>query len=59
MKDRAAAAGKTEAWQPWSAEEDRQLKREHEEGKSAGEMAKIHKRTYGAIRSRLKKLGLL
>ena len=35
-----------------------QLIREKESGKTISEMAEIHKRTQGAIRSRLKKLEL-
>ena len=43
----------------WSEEEDRQLDKEFEAGMKISEMAKIHDRTNGAIRSRLKKHGLL
>ena len=50
--------GSPEAYQPWTKEEDTQLMREYQEGKTAKEMAEIHKRTAGAIRSRLKKLEL-
>ena len=56
LKDKLAAKGSTEAYQSWSQEEDQQLIREHEEGKTIKEMSEIHKRTYGAIRSRLRKL---
>ena len=48
--------GNTSADQPWSEEEDRRLIREHEEGKSIRELSEIHKRTKGAVKSRLKKL---
>jgi len=58
-KANVIAKGSTEAYQSWSKEEDRQLAREHEEGKTPKEMAEIHKRTRGAIRSRLKKLELI
>jgi ATP-dependent DNA helicase RecQ len=56
-KDKVIAKGNTEAYQSWSAEEDRQLIREHEDGKTVRELSEIHKRTPGAIQSRLKKLG--
>ncbi len=55
-KEKVIASGSAEAYQPWTEQEDRQLIRESEEGKSLREMAEIHKRTSGAIRSRLKKL---
>ena len=53
------AEGSTEAYQAWTDEEDRQLIRERKSGKTTKEIAGIHKRTVGAIRSRLKKLGLV
>ena len=55
-KDEVIAKGSTEAYQSWSTKEDQQLIREYEEGKTTKEMSEIHKRTQGAIRSRLKKL---
>lgn len=58
-KDKVIAKGSTEAYQPWTKEEDRQLTREFEEGKTTKELSVIHKRTTGAIRSRLKKLELI
>ncbi|MBR6164787.1 MAG: DNA helicase RecQ [Clostridia bacterium] len=57
-KDRMIARGSTEAYQPWTKTEDEQLIREQKEGKTTKEMSEIHKRTQGAIRSRLKKLEL-
>jgi ATP-dependent DNA helicase RecQ len=56
-KDKVIASGSTEAYQPWTKEEDQQLIREYESGISIKELSDIHKRTQGAIRSRLKKLG--
>ena len=56
-RDHVIAKGNTEAYQSWTTQEDRQLIREHEEGKTIKELSEIHKRTQGAIRSRLKKLG--
>ena len=38
-RDEVIAKGNTEAYQPWSEEEDRQLIREHEEGKTAREIS--------------------
>jgi len=58
-KDKIIAKGSTEAYQPWTKEEDQQLTREFEEGKTTKELSEIHKRTTGAIRSRLKKLELI
>ena len=43
-------------YQPWTNEEDQQLICEYSEGKTIKAMSEIHKRTQGAIRSRLKKL---
>ena len=57
-KDRIIAKGSIEAYQPWTKKEDGQLIREQKEGKTTKEMSEIHKRTPGAIRSRLKKLEL-
>lgn len=58
-KDGVIAKGSTEAYQPWTKEEDKQLIREQKDRKSIKEMSEIHKRTQGAIRSRLKKLELI
>ena len=58
-KDKVIAKGCTEAYQPWTKEEDQQLAREFKEGKTTKELSVIHKRTTGAIRSRLKKLELI
>lgn len=55
-KDNVIAKGSTEAYQSWSQEEDQQLILEHKKGKTIKELSEIHKRTQGAIRSRLKKL---
>ena len=57
FKDRIIARGSTEAYQPWTKEEDQQLIREQQEGNTIKELSEIHRRTRGAIRSRLKKLG--
>ena len=43
----------------WAEEEDRQLEKEYHAGMSIPEMAKIHDRTKGGIRSRLRKQGLI
>ena len=42
----------------WSTEEDDQLKQEFEDDLTVTKMADIHSRTKGAIRSRLRRLGL-
>ena len=43
----------------WTEEEDRQLDAEYNSGMRIPEIAKVHDRTNGAIRSRLKKHGLI
>ncbi len=45
------------AGKPWSEEEEQQLITGHDSGLSTQELATRHKRTKGAIRSRLVKLG--
>ena len=45
------------AGKPWTEEEDNQLINRYDAGKSFKEMAEEHKRTDGAIKSRLLKLG--
>jgi hypothetical protein len=45
--------------QPWSVEEEKQLICEFNKGMELGNIAKIHKRKEGGIRSRLQKLGIL
>ncbi len=47
------------AYNLWSEEEDEQLIREYNEGKSISEIVNSHQRNYGAIRSRIRKLGLI
>lgn len=49
---------KPKAYKGWSDEEDRRLRREYGIGKKLSELAAIFSRTEGAIRARLKKLGL-
>jgi hypothetical protein len=43
----------------WTAAEDEQLVREFDAGKAVPELAQVHQRTEGAIRSRLLRLGRL
>ena len=45
------------AGKPWSEEEDRQLVEKFDGGKSFKELSEEHKRTEGAIKSRLLKFG--
>jgi len=45
------------AGNPWRGEEEARLVSEFDSGLSIAEIAENHKRTKGAIRSRLKKLG--
>lgn len=44
---------------PWTESEDRQLDEEYHSGMKISQIAKVHDRTNGAIRSRLKKHGLI
>ncbi len=47
------------AFEPWSRQEEEDLAGQFHEGLSAAEMAALHGRKRGAIRTRLKKLGLI
>jgi len=47
------------AYVKWSLEEDEKLKNEYASGQQIGELAKKFQRQSGAIRSRLRKLGLM
>lgn len=49
---------KPQAYKGWSDTEDKKLKREYGIGKKISEIATLFSRTEGAIRARLKKLGL-
>lgn len=53
------AAKTSTAPRAWSAEEEKQLASEFSSGMAIVEIARIHKRTNGAIRSRLKKMGIV
>lgn len=55
-KSRPLPAG---AGKPWDAEEDQSLIGEFERGISVPDLAQMHQRTEGAIRSRLIRLGKL
>lgn len=46
-------------WRTWSPEENEKLAREYESGTDLETMAHIFGRPTGAVRSRLRKLGLL
>ncbi|MDF2610535.1 MAG: recQ, partial [Lachnospiraceae bacterium] len=58
-KEDLLAKGKTKAYASWSEEEDQQLTREFLQGMNMRELSELHKRTNGAMKSRLKKLGLI
>jgi (p)ppGpp synthase/HD superfamily hydrolase len=47
------------AYAKWTTEDDQRLKALHHDGKSVAELAQLLHRNQGAIRSRLRKLGLL
>jgi len=47
------------AYAKWTEEEDARLRNEHFQGRTANELAKSFQRKPSAIRSRLRKLGLL
>ena len=44
---------------PWTDDEEKQLRKEFSDGMTTAEIAAIHKRSRGAVISRLKKLELL
>lgn len=56
---RNVSAGLTKNGSRWSAEEDEALRQAFGADNSISQIAKTHERTYGAIRSRLMKLGLI
>jgi ATP-dependent DNA helicase RecQ len=58
-KEDLLAKGKTQAYASWSEEEDQQLTKEFHQGMNVRELSELHKRTRGAMKSRLKKLGLI
>lgn len=58
-RDQVMAQGSTSAYQPWRPEEDAALKAAWQAGDSVGTLSRRHKRTRGAIRSRLRKLDLI
>ena len=47
------------AYEPWTSEADEKIKQLYNQGKSNSELSKIFQRRSGAIRSRLKKIGLI
>ncbi len=49
-------ASPVSAWMRWSDEEDKKLLEEFQSGMKVSEIAKIHNRSYGAIKLRIKKL---
>ena len=57
-RDKVISMGKASAYASWTQAEDEQLKNEYESGLGIKELSDIHKRTTGAIRARIKKLGL-
>lgn len=59
LEDRREPNGPGNAGCPWDKAEERRMAQAFEAGKSIGEIAKKHKRTEGAIRARLIKLGYL
>jgi hypothetical protein len=52
-------AQKGKQGQPWTAEEDSLLLKAFNEGNRITELAKLHRRSYGAIKARLIKLEML
>ncbi len=58
-KGKVISTGHVSAYENWSPEEDKKLKTEYSNGLKIPEISLIHHRTPGAIRSRLKKLGIL
>lgn len=58
-KESLISQGSISAYNAWSKEEDGQLRSEYAQNLSISEISKLHSRTSGSIRSRLKKLGVL
>jgi len=58
-EQRLAAAGGGRTGEPWNAEEDRELREAWDRDEKVAALAEKHGRSPGAIRSRLKKLGLM
>ena len=56
IRDRVFGS-REQSYEPWSELEEAELLQEFENGKNIQELAIIHKRSYGAILSRLRKLG--
>lgn len=58
VKGPSLAARASRLGAPWTDEEEAQLREEHASGMNLGEMANVHDRNVGGIRSRLIRLGL-
>lgn len=58
-RERLTERGLTAAFKPWTEAEDAKLRIEFEEEDSFARMAESHRRTVGAIKARLVKLGLI
>jgi len=58
-REKLQADGKTEAYQPWSTAEDNRLADEYRRKVPLAQIAEEHRRTRGAILSRLKKLEMV
>ncbi|MEG1775736.1 MAG: RecQ family ATP-dependent DNA helicase [Clostridia bacterium] len=58
-RERLAKQGITSAFKAWETDEDEQLRVEFENDTTYAEMSRLHGRTGGAIKARLKKLGLI
>jgi hypothetical protein len=48
-----------QAFMPWSADEEREVRKRHEAGESIPSIARAHKRSPRAIEARLQRLGIL
>jgi hypothetical protein len=58
LADRRLASRASRLGAPWTDGEEAQLREEHASGMSLDEMASVHERNIGGIRSRLIRLGL-
>jgi DNA-binding NarL/FixJ family response regulator len=54
-----ARARNPQAFSPWSKAEEKQVRKEYEEGRSVTQIAKEHKRSPRAIELRLQRLGVI
>ena len=58
-RDKVVQGNYPTAYQPWTEKEEKQLEEEYKSGVTIKQMSSTHKRTIGAIRARMKKMGII